>query len=220
MIRLGEVIQAIESSWRIESLRVEVRGAKKSWKYWQTQDRRRLETYPEGDVQIKSGDVSWRSSTEEGIVEYHNTSMSYEPPEGLADLTGLLSANLTVVAEEQVAGRRAARLMARPRPGAIDPLHRWALQKPQTEIWVDIERGVGLQTSNLNFRAVIDRLADRPAGGPQSLTVRRTTQIFGQDRIIDASRDDNPANAQGNHGQRALLTHRLRSRSPLTKPGH
>ena len=163
MIRLGEVIQAIESSWRIESLRVEVRGAKKSWKYWQTQDRRRLETYPEGDVQIKSGDVSWRSSTEEGVVEYHNTSMSYEPPEGLADLTGLLSANLTVVAEEQVAGRRAARLMARPRPGAIDPLHRWALQKPQTEIWVDIERGVGLQTSNLKVVEIAfdERLDDQ-----------------------------------------------------------
>jgi hypothetical protein len=159
MVRLGQVIQAIQSSWRIESLRMELRTPESSWRYWQSKERRRLETYPEGAVQITAGDVSWRSSPDEGVIEFHNTTMSYGPPEGLVDLTGLLAANLTVADEDRIAGRPAARLTAKPRAGLLDSPSRWRLQSPETEIWVDIERGIGLKTPNLE---VVEVAFDEP----------------------------------------------------------
>jgi hypothetical protein len=85
--------------------------------------------------------------------------MSYGPPEVLVDLTGLLAANLTVADEDRIAGRRVARLTAKPRPGLLDNPSRWRLQSPETEIWVDIERGIGLKTPNLE---VVEVVFDEP----------------------------------------------------------
>ncbi|HEX2681291.1 MAG TPA: hypothetical protein VHQ03_08360 [Candidatus Dormibacteraeota bacterium] len=174
MVRLGEIIEAVEKSWRVESLRLEVHSHDRQWKYWQRGFLRRLETEPQGHIVVARPDVCWSSSPDEGVVEHHNTTVSFFPAEGLVDLTGLLAANLTIADEADIAGRHAARLIAKLRPGASDLPSRWTLRNPETEIWVDVERGVGLKTSRLDVteiafdEALDDSLFEAPK--PRSAT--------------------------------------------------
>ncbi len=153
MVRLGEVISAIESSWRTKSLRLEMHGRDHQWRYWQSGSFRRLETDPGDQVQISRGEVCWRSSPEEGVIELRNTSMSFGPPEAVVDLRGFLAGELTAAEEDEVAGRRAVRLIVKPRAGLPTYLAQM-FQKPEAEVWVDIERGVGLKTSHAEVTAI------------------------------------------------------------------
>jgi hypothetical protein len=155
MVRLGEVIHAVQASARTRSVRLEARSSKQRWRYWQAGDRIRLETEPGGHLEITGDDLSWRLVPGDGLTEYRATTLSYWPVQTLVDLTGLLSAQLTLLGEADVAGRHAARIMARRRPGFSDHLMlAWGLHGDGSEIWVDVERGVGLRTAQVEVTTI------------------------------------------------------------------
>ena len=140
MVRLGDVIKAIEGSWRNESVRLELHGQGRQWRYWRRGALQRLETEPGGDVQIARPEVAWRSSPAEGVMEYHNTTMSFGYAETLLDLTGLLRGRLAIGSEAQIAGRAAVQMLVKARPVPAD--QSWRRHEDRdVEIWVDIERG-------------------------------------------------------------------------------
>lgn len=155
MTRLGEVIETIEASWRISTVRMEVHGASSTWRFWQAGDRRRMESEPGGSLTITAGELSWRNTPEAGALEYRGTSMSYWPIEHLLQLNGLLAARLDVIGEAVVAGRHAVQVRARPRPGPLDiGLSYWQIDDRGLDVWVDRERGIGLKDSRVEVTAV------------------------------------------------------------------
>src|SRR5712691_958130 len=153
MVRLGDVIKAIEGSWRTASVRLDLRGHDRQWRYWQRGELRRLETDPGGEIQVARPGVCWRSSPGEGVLEYHNTTMSFGLPETLVDITDLLRGRLTLKGESEIAGRSAVRLAVTARPVSADQSSR-PHDDLDTEIWVDVQRGVGLRTANLEVTAI------------------------------------------------------------------
>lgn len=169
MVRLGDVIRAIEGSTRSDSVRLELSGHGRHWRYWQRGDLRRLETDPDGAIQVARPDVCWRSSPGEGVIEFHNTAMSFGPAESLVDITGLLRGRLAIQGEAEIAGRAAVQLAVTARPPAAD--QSWRRHEDRDlEIWVDAERGVGLRTANLEVTAIAfdevldDQLFQAPSG--------------------------------------------------------
>ena len=151
--RLGEVLEVIHSSpRRFRAARVAGRTGGERWRLWWAGDARwRFERdRPDGvHVEVRAGPTWWTIAPS---GEAHTNEGHPEPRLGMPGEFGLLHtrsllacAVLEVLREARVAGRRAAVLRVRPRPGGGGSRW-WHLEgvSGPVEVPIDLERGAAL----------------------------------------------------------------------------